>query len=216
MVIGVNSDITEAKQSAENTRLLLRELNHRVKNTLAMIQSLARQTLRRASDPSQFIESFGGRLRAVSDAHTLLSDKDWTGVRLWDLVQKQVAPYAQARPDQLVASGPDIDLPADHALGLALVLHELATNAARVGALSIPEGQVNIAWEVRSVGETRLLMRWKETGGPEVSPPEVTGFGSILIARSLDKVLTSEVNLVYPRDGVEATISIPLPGPERP
>ena len=111
IMMGVNIDVTEAREAADQTRLLLRELNHRVKNTLAMIQSLARQTMRRSSDPEQFLESFSGRLRTLSEAHGLLSDRDWTGIGLVELIETRVVPYL-GDPQQLVIAGPDLQLPA--------------------------------------------------------------------------------------------------------
>ncbi|MBZ9654408.1 HWE histidine kinase domain-containing protein [Phyllobacterium lublinensis] len=211
VAVGVNIDITETKKAAEKTRLLLRELNHRVKNTLAMLQSLARQTLNRTSDPAEFMEAFSGRLRAISEAHTLLSDREWSGIGLIDLITKQVEPYAVFDPRQVELAGEDMVLPPDHALGLGIALHELATNAAKHGALSVASGHVRVSWQLeQGLDESRVVIHWIETGGPRVSPPEVRGLGERLIERSLDKVLSSSVRLSYPRTGVEALISMPL------
>ncbi|MEO8883129.1 MAG: HWE histidine kinase domain-containing protein [Devosia sp.] len=210
VMMGVNIDVTEAREAADQTRLLLRELNHRVKNTLAMIQSLARQTLRQKPDPQAFIDSFSGRLRTLSDAHTLLADRDWSGIGLVELMQSQVAPYLIHSPDQLVISGDDLRLPPDHALGLGLVLHELSSNAVKFGALSSAAGKVNVSWTVKTDIAPQLELLWKESGGPTVVPPTETGFGTRLIERSLDKVLGSDVALTYPAEGAEARITLPL------
>ncbi len=211
VAVGVNIDITDTKNAAEKTRILLRELNHRVKNTLAMLQSLARQTLNRTSDPAEFMEAFSGRLRAISEAHTLLSDREWSGISLVDLIAKQVEPYAIFDPRQIELTGEDMVLPPDHALGLGIALHELATNAARHGALSIARGRVRVTWQVEpGLDESRVVIHWIESDGPRVLPPEARGLGERLIERSLDKVLSSSVRLSYPETGMEALISMPI------
>src|SRR6185312_13288449 len=146
IMMGVNIDVTEAREAAEQTRVLLRELNHRVKNTLAMIQSLARQTLRQKPDPQQFIDAFSGRLRTLSEAHALLAESGWSGIALRQLIQNEVG--ALVVMDQLLLTGDEIELPPDHAVGLGLVLHELTSNALKFGALSAPAGRVNLSWAI--------------------------------------------------------------------
>ena len=210
IMMGVNIDITEARQAADQTRLLLRELNHRVKNTLAMIQSLARQSLRQAPDPQHFIESFSGRLRTFSDAHTLLADRDWSGIGLIELIHSQVGPFLLTSPQQLLLMGADVHLSPDHSLGLGLILHELASNAVKYGALSQAGGVVDVSWTEGKGPGRRIDLIWKERDGPRVHKPRQRGFGSKLIERSLDKVLESKVTLTYPEDGVEAKISFPV------
>lgn len=211
VAVGVNIDITNTKNAAEKTRFLLRELNHRVKNTLAMLQSLARQTLNRTSDPVEFMEAFSGRLRAISEAHTLLSDREWSGINLVDLITKQVEPYAIHDVGQIELVGEDIMLPPDHALGLGIALHELATNAAKHGALSVPAGHVRIAWQLEAgLHESRVIIHWVESNGPHVITSGTRGLGVKLIERSLDKVLSSSVRLSYPESGAEALISMPI------
>ncbi len=207
VMMGVNIDITEARQAAEHTRHLLRELNHRVKNTLAMTQSLARQTLKRSPDPQAFIEAFSGRLRTLSDAHTLLADRDWAGIGMTELVDSQIGPYVIHGGDRLTVAGEDVQLPPDHALGLGIILHELASNAARYGALSVDDGRLRVVWTVEN-GEVHLS--WNESGGPAVQEMRESGFGSRLIQRSLDKILGSRVNLEFAPGGVQAEISFPL------
>ncbi|WP_040853731.1 HWE histidine kinase domain-containing protein [Phyllobacterium sp. YR531] len=211
VAVGVNINITATKNAAEKTRLLLRELNHRVKNTLAMLQSLARQTLNRTSDPAEFMEAFSGRLRAISEAHTLLSDREWSGISLVDLITRQVEPYAIYDAAQMVLVGEDIVLPPDHALGLGIALHELATNAAKHGAFSAAGGQVRVSWEIEpGLDGSRVVIHWVEIGGPSVMARETRGLGERLIERSLDKVISSSVRLSYPESGVEAVISMPI------
>jgi two-component sensor histidine kinase len=210
VMMGVNIDVTEARQAADQTRLLLLELNHRVKNTLAMIQSLARQTLRQKPDPQQFIDSFSGRLRTLSEAHALLADRDWSGIGLVELVHTQIDPYLLESTDQLILSGDDVQLPPDHALGLGLILHELASNAMKYGALSVSAGRVSVSWSLHSHDGRRIDLFWQERNGPKVTRPKDAGFGTKLIERGLDKVLDSAVQLTFPATGVEARISLPL------
>lgn len=211
VMMGVSIDITESKQSADHTRLLLRELNHRVKNTLAMIQSVARQTIRQNPDPKDFIEAFSGRLRTISDAHVLLADRDWSGVQLFEVIASQLGPSFRTDPDRAEVRGEDVTLPADHALGLGLLLHELTTNAHHHGAWSGETGTVSIDWEVKA-GPTRgLSLTWRESGGPKVSRPAEYGLGARLIERSLAKVLDSQVALNFEPNGVVAHVWMPLP-----
>jgi PAS domain S-box-containing protein len=209
VIMGINLDVTETKQTSENTRILLRELNHRVKNTLAMIQSLARQTLKRSPDPKAFIDAFSGRLQTLTDAHTLLSNRDWSGIGLQELVDLQVAGIAP-RISQLEVSGQDLQLPPDHALGLGIILHELASNALKHGAFSVPHGQVSLRWSETKEAGRRICLIWKEANGPSVAPPQEYGLGGKLIERSLAKVIDSKVELSFPADGVMARISFPL------
>ena len=210
IMMGVNIDVTEARQAADQTRILLLELNHRVKNTLAMIQSLARQTLRRKPDPQQFLDSFSGRLRTLSEAHGLLADRDWSGIGMVELLHSQIDPLLLDTPEQLVITGEDVQLPPDHALGLGIILHELASNAVKFGALSVPLGRVSVSWVEMSSQPHRIELLWQERSGPSVKTPVEVGFGTRLIQRSLDKVLESSVELSFPETGVIARISLPL------
>lgn len=211
VMMGASIDISESKQSAEQTRLLLRELNHRVKNTLAMIQSVARQTIRQNPDPQDFINAFSGRLRTISDAHVLLADRDWSGVQLYEVIASQLGPRFRTDPDRAEVHGEDVTLPADHALGLGLILHELTTNAHRYGAWSSEVGTVDIDWAVTRRPTRGLSLTWREKGGPKVRPPKEYGLGTRLIERSLAKVLDSDVRLSFDPEGVVARVWMPLP-----
>lgn len=215
IMMGASIDVSESKQSADQTRLLLRELNHRVKNTLAMIQSVARQTIRQNPDPQAFIEAFSGRLRTISDAHVLLADRDWSGVQLYEVIASQFGPDFLTNPDRAEVSGSDVTLPADHALGLGLILHELTTNAMRHGAWSGDEGVVSIRWDIITAPERGLALNWRELGGPSVGVPGEYGLGARLIERSLAKVLDSEVKLNFTPEGVVANVWLPLPAEDR-
>jgi PAS domain S-box-containing protein len=211
LFLGINIDVTEEQSSNQRTKLLLRELNHRVKNTLAMLQSLARQTLRQTSDPQQFMIAFAGRLQAISEAHGLLSDHEWSEIRLASLLFKQLAPHVRDYEKQVEIHKDEILLGPDQAVGLGLVLHELATNAAKYGALSVPGGKIVLtARTVEEDGVRVLHMTWTEVNGPPVALPEKRGFGSILIERSLDKVMGSSVKVEYLPAGLTAIVRLPL------
>lgn len=209
--LGMTVDVSEQQAAVQRTRLLLKELNHRVKNTLAMLQSLARQTLRQTSDPAAFMTAFAGRLQAISEAHGLLSDYEWGTIRLAELISKQLLPYVSDYGEQVELHKDEISLGPDQAVGLGLVLHELATNAVKYGALSVPKGKVVLtARRVVEDGESVLHLTWTEVGGPAVREPRRRGFGSILIERSLDKVIGSSVKVEYLPAGVTALIRLPL------
>lgn len=211
LVIGVNYDVSERKSGEERQRLLLRELNHRVKNTLATVQALATQTVRHAHDPAQFLEAFSGRLRALGLAHGLLSDREWRGIALSELIRLEVKPFDDADNPRIRINGEHLLLSPDQALGLGLILHELAGNALKHGSLSAPAGVVELSWKVDGGRHARrLVLTWLERGGPPVEQPNRYGFGSILIRRSLSKILSSEVKHEFRRDGVRAEISMPL------
>ncbi|WP_338001465.1 sensor histidine kinase [Aminobacter anthyllidis] len=208
LVFGVNYDISERRSGEERQRLLLREINHRVKNTLATVQALATQTVRHAREPREFLDAFSQRLRALGVAHGLLSEYEWRGIGIRDLARLELSPFDDADTPRIAISGPDALLTPDQTLGLALILHELASNALKYGALSVPAGRVSVSWTVS--GEKQLELEWVESGGPKVTPPAHHGFGSILIRRSLAKVISSEVTHEFPADGVRAHISMPL------
>ena len=208
LVFGVNYDITERRSAEERQRLLLREINHRVKNTLATVQALATQTVRHAREPREFLDAFSQRLRALGLAHGLLSEYEWRGIGIRDLARLELSPFDDDDAPRIAITGPDALLTPDQTLGLALILHELASNALKYGALSVPGGRVAVSWTVS--GDKRLELQWTETAGPKVIPPTHHGFGSILIRRSLAKVISSEVTHEFPTEGVRAHISMPL------
>ena len=211
LIFGVNYDITERKLGDERQRLLLRELNHRVKNTLATVQALATQTVRHAREPSEFLEAFGARLQALGIAHNLLSDREWRGIGIRELAQIEIRPFDTADKPRISISGAELLLSPDQAVGLGLILHELASNALKYGSLSVPSGKVDLGWSTTGrKGNRRLVVTWLEKGGPQVAPPERQGFGSILIRRSLAKVIASEVSHEFRPEGVFAEISMPL------
>ena len=179
---GVTIDITDRKEADERQVLLAREVDHRARNTLAVIQSIIRLT--RAKSVDDYVHAVEGRIKALARAHTLLSDSRWRGADLATLVAEELAPYRAG--DKIRCGGPDVSLQPATAQGLALALHELATNAAKHGALSSPAGKVTLEWELESEA---LTLRWSETGGPSVAEPSSHSFGLKVIAASIEQQL---------------------------
>lgn len=205
----VGRDVGERKRHEEMQRLLLNELNHRVKNTLATIQAIASQSMRRAADPGEFVTSFNGRVKALAGAHDLLVQSQMRGTALLDLMRQQVA-LGPEDGTRLSFSGPDVTLEPRIAVQLALVLHELATNARKYGALSVPEGRLEVVWTLRADGERVLALSWTESGAPGVRAPESRGFGTTLIERSLGSNGGTAM-MDYSADGLRCSITLPLP-----
>jgi two-component system CheB/CheR fusion protein len=202
-------DISERKQWETRQRLLLGELTHRVKNTLAVIQAIARQTLRASKSNEDFIEHFDGRLAALSRAHGLLVESEWRGANLVVLARQELEPYTSERPDRLHLDGPAIILPPDLATPVGLVLHELATNSTKYGSLSRPKGTVNLHWSLADGNAPHALrVVWKEQGGPAVETPTRSGFGSLLIESSIP---AARVHREFRPEGLVCTIELPLP-----
>jgi len=200
-------DITERRRAERLQRTLMHELNHRVKNTLATVQAIARQSFRRSSQGSPERETFEARLQAMSRAHDLLTQESWDGTSMAAVVAQVLAPYPRERFE---IGGPELRLTPRMALALTMALHELATNAAKYGALSVPAGRVAITWTVTSGAPPQLGLRWQESGGPHVSPPTEKGFGSRLIERSLALELGGDVHLSYEPAGLVCDVTGPL------
>lgn len=207
-IIGVFDDVTERRRAQKRQRLLINELNHRVKNTLATVQSIAAQTLRSAPDVPSAREAFEARLIALAEAHDLLTAESWHGARLTDVVASAMTPFETTRQPQISRSGCPVWLTAQRALALSMALHELATNAVKYGALSDLEGHVAIHWS-RSADD-QITLCWVEQGGPPVTEPERSGFGSRLLQRSLAHELDGEVAFSFAPEGVQCTIRFAL------
>ncbi len=207
---GVVSDITDRHRahaaletSERRQKLLINELNHRVKNTLATLQSIATLTARKATSVEEFSSLFQARLMALSDTHNLLTASGWEQATLTDLLTKELRPYA---PEQFRLTGPDLLFDAPHALAMGMIVHELATNAAKHGALSTPDGCVSVSWSAPDA-DGRTSLDWVETGGPAVVTPTRTGFGSRLIATSLKGDLSGSAALDYAPTGLRANLT---------
>jgi two-component sensor histidine kinase len=207
---GCNVDITAVKLAQERQSLLINELNHRVKNTLATVQSVAMQTLRNAATTEQAREDFEVRLIALSRAHDVLTRENWDGANLREIVAQAVEPYRRADENRFKIGGPAVRLSPRMALALAMALQELATNAVKYGALSNASGHVEITWKVERGREPRLKLRWCETGGPSVEAPHRRGFGARLLERSLAQDLDGAVNLQFDPAGLVCTVDAPV------
>lgn len=207
-VARVGRDITERKRAERVQNLLMGELNHRVKNTLATVQAIAHQTLKTAGGPVQFVESFNGRLRALARANSLLAQNSWQAADLLVLVRDQLL-LGSTDDDRISYSGPAVALNPQVSLHLAMVLHELGTNARKYGALSSPTGRLSIEWSVRNSGDRRLLLQWNELDGPSVIAPLKHGFGMTLIKRSL-QAHGGSVVIDFAVKGVTCKIEFPL------
>lgn len=213
---GALSEITERKRHEEQMRLVMAELNHRVKNTLASVQAIASQTMRYTSSSSEFEQAFTERLRSLAQAHSLLTRTNWEGVDLRDIAESELKPRL-GTPDQARIDGPSIILRPKEALSLHLVMHEMCTNAAKYGALSSNRGLVKVAWrvEVNEDDQPRLHLVWSESDGPEVHPPSRRGFGSRIIERTVRYELNGDCELRFDSSGVSLTIDAPAPATAR-
>ncbi len=200
---GVTIDITDRKEVEERQILLAREVDHRARNALAVIQSIIRLT--RARSVEDYLQAIEGRIKAMARAHTLLSDSRWRGADLATLVSEELAPYRAG--DKIQFRGPDISLQPATAQGLALALHELATNAAKHGALSLPAGKVTLEWQLQG---DALTLHWVENGGPAIVQPSSRSFGLKVIAASIEQQLGGRVTFDWDPKGLRCLFSIPL------
>jgi len=210
---GTNTDITELREADERQKLLLAELNHRVKNTLAAVQSLAGQTRHSADSLEAFGDKFSGRLLALSRSHDLLARETWQGADLGELVAETLAPYrSEGEAARVALAGPAVRLAPTAAVTLGMALHELSTNAAKYGALSTASGAVAVDWSIdwRGGKTPALEICWREAAGPPVEPPPRSGFGMRLIEQGLALELSAEVRLEFAPDGLECVIRLPL------
>ncbi len=201
-------DVTDRKAWDTRQATLLGELTHRVKNTLAVVQSIAHLSQREGVSADQFLAEFDGRLAALAVAHGLLVETDWQGADLGSLVRQQLNAYAAGDPRRLRIEGEPVALSSDIAGPFSLILHELATNAAKYGALSVPKGKVQTTWSVVNRNDERILtFIWRELDGPKVTAPDHTGFGSALIERGIPN---SQVKREFLSTGQVCTVEFPL------
>jgi PAS domain S-box-containing protein len=206
---GVSIDVTERKRSEDHKALLIAELDHRVKNVLACVTAIAQHASESSRSRGQFLEALNGRIRSMANAHILLSNSRWQGVDLAELVRTELAPCT--RNGNTVIEGPALNVAAEAAQTVAMVLHELATNAAKYGALSNRCGQVSVRWYWQSNGSERrgLALEWRETGGPPVGTPAAFGHGTSVIRDLIPYELGGTVDYVVAPDGVRCKLEIP-------
>ncbi|WP_114947227.1 PAS domain-containing sensor histidine kinase [Microvirga calopogonii] len=209
--VGSVLDITDRKEVEEHRELLINELNHRVKNTLAIVQAMAAQSLRQVSEESRpKLQAFEDRLFALARAHDVLTRQNWEGAELREIIDEVVEPYLRQKTKHFEIKGERLRLIPRTALAIAMAIHELATNAAKYGALAVPSGCVVITWMLTPGDAPRLVLRWEEQGGPPVSIPTRRGFGTRLIERSLATDVGGDVQLTYDPTGVVCVMDIPL------
>ena len=194
--------------SEQQLRLLLRELTHRSKNLLAVIQAIARQTARRTATVDEFLDNFGARLHAIGMSHDLLVADDWHGASLRMLVEQQLEAHIDGSDRRIAIEGEDVVLKPEAVHNLGLALHELAANAEKYGSLSDPNGTISVHWDVCE-DEQALTLIWEERGGPDVQEPSRSGFGRAMLESVVGKALAGEVALSFPIEGVRCEIVIP-------
>jgi two-component sensor histidine kinase len=203
-------DITDRKQAEERQRLLVRELDHRVKNVLASVATVAQRARESGGSVDDFLEAFDGRIQSMANAHALLSRSHWQGVSLADLVRNELAPYVGESSASV--EGPDVLLTAEATQPMAIVLHELVTNASKYGALSTPHGRISVRWDWQQDGQMprRLLLEWiEETRSPPVVAPSQVGYGVRAIRNLIPYELGGTVDLVFDAGGVRCRMELP-------
>jgi two-component sensor histidine kinase len=213
MIVGLTGaavDITARKEGEVHLRLLMRELTHRSKNLLAVIQGMARQTARYAGSIDGFMDQFVARLQALAASHDLLAQESWHGASLHELVRSQLGQYLDRDGAPVAIDGPGIVLKPEAAQSFGLAVYELLSNATRYGALSVPQGRVSLTWRHLPAAQGGgLEIAWVEGGGPHVATPERRGFGSLVIERNLARAADAEVDLAFAPEGVRCRMVIP-------
>ncbi|NIX76866.1 PAS domain-containing protein [Microvirga terricola] len=212
-MVGVNLDITRYKQAELRQQLLIRELHHRVKNTLATVQAIVGSTARTATSIDEFYQGFVGRIVSLARTHNLLTEDLWQKAALEDLIRTELGPYEDEARNRVTVEGPFVELPSEAAVPVGMAIHELTTNAAKHGALSTFGGAVEVKWSVEHSGEKPILhFSWTEQGGPRVAAPSQQGFGSRLLQRVLTTQLQADVKMDFRSDGLRFTMTMPIPG----
>jgi two-component system, chemotaxis family, CheB/CheR fusion protein len=204
---GAATDVTERRRGEEARILLIGELNHRVKNMLTVVQSIASQTRRTSDSMEQFVVAFESRIRALAAAHALLTRSQWSDVDLGEVAHSAAATFMPRATDRVRIAGPEVKLRPDSSISVAMALHELGTNAMKYGALSADRGTVELNW---SVHDQRLSLNWVERDGPKVTPPEHEGFGMRLLKRGLTRELDGTVQVEFRDDGLRCLLEFPL------
>jgi PAS domain S-box-containing protein len=210
---GVVQDITDRKHAEQRQHLLIRELHHRVKNTLATVQAIVGSTARTASSIDEFYQGFVGRIVSLARTHNLLTEDLWQKAALEELIQTELGPYEDEARNRIVVEGPHVELPSEAAVPIGMAIHELTTNAAKHGALSTFGGQVDVKWRIEP-GEERSMLHffWTEHGGPRVTQPSRQGFGSRLLQRVLTTQLQAQVTMDFQEEGLRFSMVMPMPG----
>jgi two-component sensor histidine kinase len=205
-LIGTAIDLSDLKKHEDAMRLAMREITHRTKNLLAVIQATARRTAAKAPTKEAFVNGFAARLSAMSQSHDLLVRSNWRGADMATLVERNANQAGTVREGSFSIEGPPLTLTSDAAQHFGMALHELVSNALKYGALSVDGGSVEVVWE--QAGEV-VVFRWTETGGPEVSPPDATGFGTSYLQRAIAMALNAKTDLDFDPAGLKCTITMP-------
>ena len=207
-VVGVDIDVTERKRAEQHQRALNAELDHRVKNVLASVAAVAHRTREGSGSMDEFLHLFDGRIQSMATAQALLSRNHWEGVSLSDLVHNELAPYV--KEGNATVEGPNVLLSAEASQPIAIVLHELVTNASKYGALTVPQGRILVRWAWRQAqAQGRLLLEWVETGGPSVAMPSQAGYGTRAIRNLVPYELDGTVELIFGAQGLRCSIELP-------
>lgn len=206
-------EITQRKRDAGRQDMLIGELNHRVKNVLATVLAIMAQTFRQSTSPGDFRTAFEGRLHALAQAHDLLAEKEWAGTEIDQIVRETLAPYSLLDASRIAMDGPSLTVRSQVGVALVMILHELTTNAAKHGALSVPTGKLSVTWRlIDEAASERIHLLWTETGGPKVKQPTRQGFGTKLIQRSTVHELGGEARLEYLEEGLRCELIFPWAG----
>jgi PAS domain S-box-containing protein len=210
-MVSIVTDVTERKAAEDHVQFLMHEISHRSKNLLMVIQSIARRTARSAGSMEEFERRFERRLQGLAASHDVLVSKNWQGAPLADLVRQQLAAFAEIQGSRIEVTGPEIVVTAEAAQALGLAIHELATNAIKYGALSVPAGKLSVSWAFDGdAGAARpLLLSWVEQGGPQVVPPKRRGFGHVVIGEMVERSLNGKVAMEFAAEGLNWRVSIP-------
>jgi PAS domain S-box-containing protein len=212
-ITGVVLDVTERKRTEERQELLIRELHHRVKNTLATVQAIVGATARSTPSPEDFAAAFTGRVISLAKTHDLLTEGAWQTASLQAMLERELKPYDDPARPRITLEGPPVELATEEAVPLGMAIHELTTNAAKYGALSRPGGKLVVTWTLEPASDgAPLRLAWIERGGPPASPPRKFGFGSRLLNRVLTAQLQAEVQTRYPPEGFELSLIAPIHG----
>jgi two-component sensor histidine kinase len=206
------SDITERKRAEDHIQFLMREMTHRSKNLLSVVQSIARQTSRTTDSLEDFDTRFGQRLQGLAASHDVLVDEGWRGAPLAGLVRQQLQPFVtEVENTRVRFSGPEVVVTAQAAQAIGLALHELATNSLKYGALSTADGHLEISWAFENGGEAprQLTLRWGERGGPPVKIPSRKGFGHMVIESMIARSLDGNVSLEFAPEGLDWAVTMP-------
>jgi PAS domain S-box-containing protein len=210
-MVSIVTDVTDRKAAEDHVQFLMHEISHRSKNLLMVIQAIARRTARSAGSFEEFERRFERRLQGLAASHDVLVAANWQGAPLADLVRRQLAPFAGIQSSRIELAGPDVIVTAEAAQALGLAIHELATNAVKYGALSVPAGKVGVSWrfDEDAPAPRALLLHWTEQGGPPVSPPARKGFGHVVIGEMVERSLQGKVAMEFAREGLKWSVAIP-------